>query len=78
MPKNRKTNYRSFKTELRHLDTAASLIGIAMKDLILISVDEFLHRKPNKVTFKAMNQSETGKGLKRFNSLEEMFEDLAI
>jgi antitoxin component of RelBE/YafQ-DinJ toxin-antitoxin module len=66
------------KAEHKRLKTAASLMGTTMKDLVLISVDEFLHRKPNKVTLKAMKQSESGKGLKKFNNLDELFEDLGI
>jgi hypothetical protein len=41
-------------------------------------MDEFMHKKPNKVTVKAIRQSETGKGLKKFNNLDELFEDLGI
>lgn len=66
------------KAEHKRLKTAASLMGTTMKDLVLISVDEFLHRKPNKVTLKAMKQSESGKGLKRFKNLDELFDDLGI
>ncbi len=66
------------RTEHKRLKMAASMMGTTMKNLVLFSVDQFLHRKPNKVTKKAMRQSETGKGLKRFNSLDELFEDLGI
>jgi antitoxin component of RelBE/YafQ-DinJ toxin-antitoxin module len=66
------------RTEHKRLKTAASLMGTTMKDLVLISVDEFLLKKPNKVTLKAMKQSESGKGLKKFKNLEEFFEDLGI
>ena len=40
--------------------------------------EEFMQKKPNKVTMKAMKQSETGKGLKKFKNLDEMLEDLGI
>ena len=66
------------KAEHKRLKMAASMMGTTMKDLVLTSVDEFLHRKPNKVTLKAMKQSESRKGLKKFSSLDEFFEDLGI
>jgi antitoxin component of RelBE/YafQ-DinJ toxin-antitoxin module len=64
------------KAEHRRLKMAASMMGTTMKDLVLMSVDEFMQRKPNKVTLKAMKQSEMGRGIKKFNNLDEMFEDL--
>ncbi len=66
------------KADHKRLKMAASMMGTTIKGLVLISVDEFMHRKPNKVTIKAIRQSETGKGLKKFNSLDELFEDLGI
>jgi hypothetical protein len=66
------------KAEHKRLKMAASMMGTSMKDLVLISVDGFLHRKPNKVTLKAMKQSESGKGLKKFSNMNEFFEDLGI
>lgn len=35
-------------------------------------------KKPNKVTLKALRQSETGKGLKKFKNLKELFADLGF
>ena len=66
------------KSEHKRLKTAASLMGTTMKDLVLISVDNFLHGKPNKVTLKAMKQSENGKGLRKFRNMDELFQDLGI
>ncbi len=66
------------KTDHKRLKMAASLMGTTMKGLVLMSVDEFMHRKPNKVTIKAIKQSEEGKNLKKFDSLEDLFEDLGI
>jgi hypothetical protein len=56
----------------------ASLMDTTMKDLLLISFEDFMHRKPNKVTRKAMLQAESGMGIKKFKNLEELFEDLGI
>lgn len=66
------------KAEHKRLKTAASLLGTTMKDLVLMSVEEFMQRKPNKVTSKALKQSEARKNLKKFDSLGEFFEDLGI
>lgn len=62
----------------KRLKMAASMLGITMKGLVLMSVDNFMHRKLNKVTEKALKQSELGKGLKKFDNLEELFDDLTI
>ena len=37
-----------------------------------------MRRKFNKVTEKALKLAEQGKGLKKFNALDELFEDLGI
>ncbi len=66
------------KTEHRRLKMAASMMGTSIKGLVLMSVDEFMHRKPNKVTVKAIRQSDAGKNLKKFDSLDDLFEDLGI
>lgn len=66
------------KADHKRLKMAASMMGTTMKSLILMSVEEFMQRKPNKVTLKALKQSEAGKNLKKFNSLDDLFEDLGI
>ena len=48
------------------------------KNLVLMSLDEFILRKPNKATEEAMRQSESGKGLKKYKNLDELFLDLGI
>jgi len=66
------------KTEHRRLKMAASMMGTTMKELVIMSVEEFMQRKPNKVTVRAIKQSEAGKNLKKFDSLDDLFEDLGI
>ncbi len=66
------------RSDHKRLKMAASMMGVTIKNLVLMSVDEFMHRKPNKVTVKAMKQSELGKGIKKFNNLDELFEDLGL
>ncbi|HSW72627.1 MAG TPA: hypothetical protein VLG44_04395 [Chlamydiales bacterium] len=64
--------------EHRKIKMAASMMDISMKDLVLLSLDEFMHRKFNKVTEKAMKQGREGKNVKKFKNMEELFEDLGI
>ena len=66
------------KAAHKRLKMTASMMGTTIKDLVLMSVDEFMHRKPNKVTVKAIKQSETGKGLKKFDNLDAFFANLGI
>jgi antitoxin component of RelBE/YafQ-DinJ toxin-antitoxin module len=66
------------RSEHKRLKMAASMMGTSIKNLVLMSVEEFMQKKPNKVTMKAMKQSEVGKGLKKFKNLDEMLEDLGI
>ena len=49
-----------------------------MKQLVLMSVDDFMQKKLNKVTEKALKQSKAGKNLKKFDNLDDLFDDLGI
>ena len=51
-------------------------MDLSIKDLMLISFEEFLHKKFNKVTEKAIKQSFSGKNVKRFETLDDLLEDL--
>ncbi len=62
----------------KRLKMVASMMDISMKELVLMSVEEFMHRKPNKVTIKALKQSESRKNLKKFETIDDLFEDLGI
>lgn len=64
--------------EHKRISTMASVLGLSMKDLFLLSLEEFAHKKLNKTTLKALEDTAKGKGLHKFESLEEMFEDLDI
>jgi len=65
-------------SEHKRLKMAASLMNISMKELVLMSVDDFMHKKFNKVTEKALKESKTGKNLKKFDNLDDLFDDLGI
>lgn len=65
-------------TEHKRIKTAASMMGTTIKNVVLMAFEDLMQRKFNKVTEKALKLSEQRKGLKKFNSLEELFEDLGI
>lgn len=41
--------------------TTASLMGLTMKELVILSVDDFMHRKMNKITDRVLKDSEAKK-----------------
>jgi hypothetical protein len=65
-------------SEHKRLKMAASLMDVTMKQLVIMSVDDFMQKKFNKVTEKVLKQSKAGKNLKKFENLDELFEDLGI
>lgn len=65
-------------TKHKKLKMAASMMGTTMKELVLMSVEDFMERRFNKETEKVLKASEVGKGLKKFKTLRDLFEDLGI
>ena len=64
--------------EHKKLKTAATLLGVSMKEFVIDSLHEtFKSRTYNKKTLRAIREAEEG-NLKEFDSLEDMFEDLGI
>ena len=51
-------------------------MDLSIKDLMLMSFEEFMHKKYNKVTEKAIKQTLVGKNVKRFKTLDALIEDL--
>ena len=51
-------------------------MDLSIKDPMLMSFEEFMHKKYNKVTEKAIRQTLAGKDVKRFKSLDDLIEDL--
>jgi hypothetical protein len=62
----------------KRLKMAASLMDVSMKQLVLMSVDDFMQKNFNKVTEKVLKQSKAGKNLKKFDTLDDLFDDLGI
>ena len=60
----------------KKIKTLAAMMDLSIKDLMLMSFEEFMHKKYNKVTEKAIKQTLAGKNVKRFKSLENLIEDL--
>lgn len=50
----------------------------SMKELVLMSVENFMERKFNKRTEQILRDSEKGKKIKKYDSLEDLFDDLGI
>ena len=64
--------------EHKRIKIAASMMGTTIKNTMLMAFESFMQRKFNKVTEKALKMSEHRKGLKKFENLEDLFEDLGI
>lgn len=62
----------------KRIKMAASMMGTTIKNVVLMAFEDLMQRKFNKVTEKALKMSEQRKGLKKFDSLDELFEDLGI
>lgn len=43
-----------------------------------IRIEAFMQKKINKVTKKALKQSKAGKNVKKFENLDQLFDDLGI
>lgn len=54
----------------------ASMMDLSIKELMLMSFEEFMHKKYNKVTEKAIKETLAGKGIKKFKTLDDLIEDL--
>ena len=64
--------------EHKRIRLAALQMETTIKNLLLMSFENFMYRTPNRVTKKAINLSTQRKWLKRFQNLEELFDDLGI
>lgn len=62
----------------RKLKKLAAELDTTMSDLLLEGLEIRLKMKPNKLTKKTIKNSIAGKGVKRFDTINEPFEDLGI
>ena len=62
------------------LKTLSALLGKSMKELVIESIDGYIHnlKTPNKTTIKAIKETENGKGLVEADSLADLFKKLGI
>lgn len=63
-------------TQHKKIKMIASMMDLSIKDLMLMSFEEFMHKKYNKVTEKAIKETLTGKNVKKFKTLEDLIENL--
>lgn len=62
----------------KKLKKVASDMGLTVKDYVIMALESSIYRKPNKATEAAIKQAESGKGLKKFTNIEDLFADLGI
>ncbi len=63
-------------TQHKKIKMIASMMDLSIKDLMLMSFEEFMHKKYNKLTEKVIKETLARKGVKRFKTLEDLIEDL--
>lgn len=64
--------------EHKKLKTLAALQGTSVKELVLNCIHETLYKEPNELTKKVLKESDEGKNLNTYNSVEEMFDSLGL
>ena len=64
----------------KKLKILADAMGITLKEFILGVLEPILYpkKKPNKVTMKAIKDTEKGIGLKTYKNIDEMWEALGL
>lgn len=60
----------------KKIKTLAAMMNLSIKDLMLMSFEEFTHKKYNKRTEKAIKDTLAGKNVKKFKTFEDLIEDL--
>jgi len=68
--------------ERRRLKIFCTLSGYTISQWVMAAVREKMRNEakhlPNKKTSQALTESEQGKGVRRYDDIEELFEDLGI
>jgi hypothetical protein len=62
----------------KRIKMAASMMRTTVENVVLLAFEILMQRKFNKITEKALKTSEQRRELKKFGSLDELFEDLGI
>ena len=64
----------------RRLKALAAVLGKSMRDIVVDSIEEYLHKVkiPNKKTLQAIANIEAGKDLVQAEDLEDLFKKLGI
>ena len=65
--------------EHKKLKTTATLLGLSMKDIVMLSLEELYKNEAfNKQTQKAIGDAEKGRNVKRYDSVGDLFEALGL
>ncbi len=68
------------KVDHKKLKAMAALTSRSMREIIITSIEEYLNSAncPNKVTLKAIEDAEQGKGLTASKDVKDLFKKLGI
>ena len=66
------------KMDHRRLKAMAAVLGKSMRELVIESIKEHLHRYPNKQTVQVIKDAEEGKDCEKAESAEDLFKKLGI
>jgi hypothetical protein len=68
------------KIDHKKLKAMAALTSRSMREIIVASIEEYLSsaKNPNKVTLKAIEDAEKGKGLTASKDVKDLFKKLGI
>lgn len=68
--------------EHQKLKIIAAATSVSLKDLVLSAIKQKinseLEKQPNSITLEAFNESDTGVGLTKHQTLAELFQDLGL
>lgn len=68
------------KIDHKKLKAMAALTSRSMREIIIASIEEYLSstKKPNKITLKAIEETEKGIGLTTSKDIKDLFKKLGI
>jgi len=64
--------------EHKKLKAVAALQGTSVKDLVLNCIHTTLYKEPNETTKRVLRETEEGKNLNYYDSIDEMMEKLGL
>jgi len=64
--------------EHKKLKAVAAIQGTSVKDLVLNCIHTTLYKEPNETTKRVLRETEEGKNLNYYDSIDEMMEKLGL